>query len=728
SGTPPNMTDSPFSIIITASNGLSPSAGQLLTLTVNPTPFAPIITNGPPTAAGIIGKAYSFTYQTSGYPVPTFTLTAGSLPSGLTLSSTGVISGTPTTAGTYTGTVTAGNGVSPNATQNFSITITQPSSITYLAESLSYTASGASTSTQTDTNFNPDIWVELAATGTNQSITYTLPSVPAGIYRLQMEWKGNTNRGQLSLSVDGGSPLSPNPLDQYSANETYPTTTFTPNLTFSSAGTHTVTLTVTGKNAASSGYDLSAFSFILTPVSQNPFPIGYEIQNVGSGLTLSVAGASLTNGAGVVQNPWGNGSTSAEWIFTPTSNDGYFQLINANSGLDAIVQGDSTAAGALIVQGPVGTTGYDQWEPVQNGDGSYTFYNLNSGLVLDDPGSSTSASTQMDQAVATGGVNQEWDIIGQPNITSTNTATFTVGQQGSFTVTATGSPSPTFSASGLPSWATLNSTSGVISGTPSSTSGSPYAVTITASSTGLGSATQNFTLTVQPAPTAPVITNGPATATADVNTAYSFSYTATGYPTPTFSVTSGSLPPGLTLSSGGVISGTPTATGIYTGTVDATNGVSPDATQNFSITVYEPYSQWADLYFNSYQLANPAISGPTATPQSDGVSNLLKYLFDINPSEPMTADDYAALPISGLDTTTTPGITYLTLTYRQNQPITGVTVNIQTSPDMENWTTVTPDITQNVGTDPVTGDPMVEVEVNTADANAEFIRLNVTMP
>ena len=137
--------------------------------------------------------------------------------------------------------------------------------ITYLAYDLSYTSSGASTSLQTDTTFNPDTWVELAATGTGQSVTYTLPSVNAGTYQLQMQWKGNTNRGQLSLSVDGGAALTPTSLDQYAATQTYPITTFTPNLTFSTTGTHTIKLTVTGKNASSSGYYLSAYSFILTP-------------------------------------------------------------------------------------------------------------------------------------------------------------------------------------------------------------------------------------------------------------------------------------------------------------------------------------------------------------------------------------------------------------------------------------------------------------------------------
>jgi hypothetical protein len=68
-----------------------------------------------------------------------------------------------------------------------------------------------------------------------------------------------------------------------------------------------------------------------------------------------------------------------------------------------------------------------------------------------------------------------------------------------------------------------------------------------------------------------------------VGVVYSFTYTSTG--SPTFSVTAGNLPPGLSLSSAGVISGTPTTVGTFAGTVTATNGNAPDATQNFSITI-----------------------------------------------------------------------------------------------------------------------------------------------
>jgi CSLREA domain-containing protein len=83
---------------------------------------APLITNGPP-PNGTVGILYSFTYTATGTAPITFTVTSGALPNGLTLSSGGVLSGTPSLAGTFNGTVTASNATLPNATQNFSIVI-----------------------------------------------------------------------------------------------------------------------------------------------------------------------------------------------------------------------------------------------------------------------------------------------------------------------------------------------------------------------------------------------------------------------------------------------------------------------------------------------------------------------------------------------------------------------------------------------------------------------------
>jgi hypothetical protein len=136
-----------------------------------------------------------------------------------------------------------------------------PTTLNFEAESITYKATGATASVQSDVNSSGGKWVELAATGsTGQYIDYTVTSVPAGTYQVQMEWKGNTSRGTFQLAVDGTNLGST--LDQYSATQVYPTTPFG-TVTFTTTGSHDIRLTVTGKNASSSNYYLSSDKFIL---------------------------------------------------------------------------------------------------------------------------------------------------------------------------------------------------------------------------------------------------------------------------------------------------------------------------------------------------------------------------------------------------------------------------------------------------------------------------------
>lgn len=88
---------------------------------------APTITSGAPTTA-TAGTPYDYTVTATGTPAPTFTATG--LPTGLSIDgSTGVISGTPTTPGTSTVTITASNGTAPDDTQTVTITV-QPAATT----------------------------------------------------------------------------------------------------------------------------------------------------------------------------------------------------------------------------------------------------------------------------------------------------------------------------------------------------------------------------------------------------------------------------------------------------------------------------------------------------------------------------------------------------------------------------------------------------------------------
>ncbi|HEY3941202.1 MAG TPA: putative Ig domain-containing protein [Acidimicrobiales bacterium] len=85
--------------------------------------------------------------------------------------------------------------------------------------------------------------------------------------------------------------------------------------------------------------------------------------------------------------------------------------------------------------------------------------------------------------------------------------------------------------------------------------------------------------------TPPSITSAPATAFV-AGAPGSFAVTASGDPTPSFSEV-GALPPGVSLSAGGSLGGTPAvgSAGSYPITLHATNGIAPDATQAFTLTV-----------------------------------------------------------------------------------------------------------------------------------------------
>jgi hypothetical protein len=115
-----------FNATVQADNGIAPAATESFTITVNPIP--PSLTGNPPSPVPV-DSPYNFAFTMNGYPTPTTSVTAGALPPGLSLSSAGALSGTPTTPGTYNATVTATNGGTPDATDTFTITVTPSISV-----------------------------------------------------------------------------------------------------------------------------------------------------------------------------------------------------------------------------------------------------------------------------------------------------------------------------------------------------------------------------------------------------------------------------------------------------------------------------------------------------------------------------------------------------------------------------------------------------------------------
>ena len=171
-----------------------------------------------------------------------------------------------------------------------------------------------------------------------------------------------------------------------------------------------------------------------------------------------------------------------------------------------------------------------------------------------------------------------------PAFTSANSALFHSGTAGTFSVTSTGTPGATYSVTTgtLPSGVALNATSGLLTSTATASNG-VYAFTITAAN-GVGTpATQAFTLTIDKAP---VFTSA-ATKTFVQGTASNFIVAATGTPAPSFEVTTGTLPAGVTLdgTTGVLASTTGAALGTYAFTITASNGVGTPALQPFTLII-----------------------------------------------------------------------------------------------------------------------------------------------
>ena len=123
-----------FSPVFTATNTLGTSPPFSISITIT-SQAAPIITPGQ-SASGNTGMSFSYQIAASNAPA-SYSLASGSLPPGVTLNTTsGLLSGTPTTPGTFTPAFTASNagGTSPAV----SVTIAIASSALIIAEPFAY--------------------------------------------------------------------------------------------------------------------------------------------------------------------------------------------------------------------------------------------------------------------------------------------------------------------------------------------------------------------------------------------------------------------------------------------------------------------------------------------------------------------------------------------------------------------------------------------------------------
>jgi len=169
SGTPSATGDFNFTVQATDANNCKGSRAYTVTII-----SCPAITVNPSALPnGGVGQPYpNTTLSASGGAAPyTFAVTSGALPAGLTLSISGVLSGTPTAGGTFNFTVTATDANSCKGSRSYTLVINRPPTITGTTLSRQQGAAGTTSTIATVSD------AEDAA----GSLTVTVTSLPAGI-------------------------------------------------------------------------------------------------------------------------------------------------------------------------------------------------------------------------------------------------------------------------------------------------------------------------------------------------------------------------------------------------------------------------------------------------------------------------------------------------------------------------------------------------------------------
>lgn len=556
-GTPTQAGTFSFPVDATDANGAV--ATQTFQIIVAP---APVLTINPSTlSVGIVGQPYNYGLSASGfYTTPLFSVSAGSLPSGVSLDSAGVFHGTPTTAGLFSFTVLASSTNPPQSTTrdyqvqvvnalSFVTPMVLPAAQAGIPYHVNFQATGGVPPYYFDAeSFNiPGLQFNAGANGNVDGTPTT-----AGTYTFDAYVYDNTENSVLrTFSVTIAPPASI-------------TTVYLPPAFVGTAYSTTL---------ASSG-------FILPPtwsLVETPLPDGLHL-NADTG---AITGTPTTQGT----YPLSVRATSGNQYASKT--------ITLNVGVPGLDFSPDTL--------PAGTVGvpYSQNFTPSGGVGNYVF-SLVSGtppppLVIGADGSVTGTPTQSGTFKFVVRLTSDIQVIERLitlyvdttvlDVTPSSLPDGYVGQDYNQVLIPSGGTAPfTFhvSAGSLPPSVSLDSSTGAITGKPS-TAGL-YSFDLLLTDVNHKQLLRSYSITVHngvvlPGSALPDGTEGEVYPGAQIK--------PVGGSGPfQFMVSAGSLPPGLTMASDGSISGTPLAGGDYSFDVTVTDANNQGSVGTYSIRVF----------------------------------------------------------------------------------------------------------------------------------------------
>ncbi|KAA8917981.1 autotransporter outer membrane beta-barrel domain-containing protein [Xanthomonas sontii] len=519
--------------------------------------------------AATAGTSYSQTLTASGGTAPYgFAITTGTLPVGMLLSSAGVLTGTPSGSGSFNFTVSAtDSGASPiSGSRAYTLTVAAPT-VTLPATTLPNGTAGQAYSaaiTQASGGIAPYTYAvtagALPAGVTVNSATGALSGTPTvtGNFSFTLAATDSTSGtpGQASRSytlaiVAPTLTVAPSTLPSGTAGTAYSQTLST------SGGTAPYTYALSS-GALPAGLSLSSAGVLSgTPAVAGSFTFVVGVTDAGSfggshAYTLSIASPTLAITPPTLPAAAINASYS-QALSTSGGTAPYSYVLNAG----ALPSGMSLSAGGVLS----GT-------PTTAGNFAFT-------VGVTDANAFTAA-----QAFTL--------TVASPTLTLSPPAlpAGTAGSAYSQALSATGGTAPysySLATGALPAGLSL-SAAGVLSGTPTQAGSFVFTATVTDSTAGVpGQASRSYTLSIA----APTLTPGQPTLPAGTaGTAYNQTLSTSGGTAPySYSVVSGALPTGLSLTTAGVLSGTPSAAGSFAFSIKVSDANGFSATQAYTLTI-----------------------------------------------------------------------------------------------------------------------------------------------